>query len=84
MTNLLLNDQLKPCWLLVCMTSDLFDGSTGLPGSSAWAVAGFGWTHGDAPRQNEAWKSKRRAKTGPSLTCYLGASDVTVRPPHPL
>lgn len=37
-----------------------------------------------APQQNEALKCKRRAKTGPSLTGYLGASDVTVRLPHPL
>lgn len=39
---------------------------------------------GGAPQQNEALKCKRRAKTGPSLTRYLGASDVTVRLPHPL
>lgn len=39
---------------------------------------------GGVPRQNKALKSKRWAKTGPSITRYLGASDVTVRLPHPL
>lgn len=52
------------------MTSYLFDGRTGLPGGSAWAVAVLQQPDLDeftagTPRQNEALKSKRRAKTRP-------------------
>lgn len=83
MTNLLLNDQLKPCWLpgrpLTCITAALVSLEALpelLPALDTLTTA--------APWQNKALKCKCRAKTGPSLTRYLGASHVTVRLLHPL
>lgn len=66
------------------MTSDLFDGCTVSLEALPELLPDLDELTSGAPWQNEALKSKRQAKTGPSLTRYLGASDVTVCLPHPL